>query len=170
MIHLTNYAINKVHPAYIQNKSIEDDWVGHKRSLTAVFQYLKTLGCDKTCLMAEIDQIIVKTILVAYPKMNESYKSSRDWETQTDSICFQVLGFDIIIDDEFKPWLLQVNHSPSFCTDSPLDYIIKKSLILDTFLLLNLNSTEKEHFLKNKGKEAHLRQKYQKDLARQKKI
>ena len=40
MIHLTNYAINKVHPSYVQNKSISEDWVGHKRSLTAVFEYL----------------------------------------------------------------------------------------------------------------------------------
>ena len=54
-----------------------------------------------------------------------------------------MLGFDILIDEEFKPWLLEINHSPSFCTDSPLDYIIKKSLILDTLLLLNLHCSDK---------------------------
>ena len=58
-------------------------------------------------------------------------------------MCFEVLGFDILIDEEFKPWLLEINHSPSFCTDSPLDYIIKKSLILDTLLLLNLHCSDK---------------------------
>lgn len=31
--------------------------------------------------------------------------------------------------------------------------VIKKYLILDTFILLNLNSLDKEYFLKNKSKE-----------------
>ena len=100
----------------------------------------------------EMDQIIVKTILAAYPKMVESYKSCRDCEIEGQSVCFEILGFDILIDENFKPWLLEVNHSPSFCTESPLDLIIKKYLVLDTFMLLNIRNIDKESFLKNKIK------------------
>jgi tubulin polyglutamylase TTLL6/13 len=56
-----------------------------------------------------------------------------------ESVCFEILGFDILIKEDFEPLLLEVNHSPSFSTDSPLDLIIKKCLILDTLNLLNLN-------------------------------
>jgi tubulin polyglutamylase TTLL6/13 len=47
-------------------------------------------------------------------------------------MCFEVLGFDIILDSKLKPWLLEVNHAPSFSTDTPLDFKIKKDLIADT--------------------------------------
>ena len=54
-------------------------------------------------------------------------------------MCFQILGFDIMIDHKAKPYLLEVNQSPSFSTDSPLDYKIKKQVIGDAFHLLNVS-------------------------------
>jgi tubulin polyglutamylase TTLL6/13 len=54
-------------------------------------------------------------------------------------MCFEILGFDIFLDEKLKPWILEVNHAPSFTTDSPLDFKIKKSLISDTIKLLNLS-------------------------------
>jgi tubulin polyglutamylase TTLL5 len=36
-----------------------------------------------------------------------------------------LLGFEIIIDTELKPWLLEVNLSPSLACDSPIDFKIK---------------------------------------------
>jgi tubulin polyglutamylase TTLL6/13 len=44
-----------------------------------------------------------------------------------------------MIDKNFRPWLIEVNQSPSFATDSPLDYEVKKAVLKDTFSLLNLN-------------------------------
>ena len=41
-------------------------------------------------------------------------------------MCFELLGFDVILQDDMKPLLLEVNHAPSFATDSPLDMDIKK--------------------------------------------
>lgn len=52
-------------------------------------------------------------------------------------MCFQILGFDVLIDSKFKPYLLEVNASPSFGTDSSLDYKIKKNVLGDAFRLLN---------------------------------
>ena len=51
--------------------------------------------------------------------------------------CFQILGFDIILDEKLKPWLLEVNQTPSFATESPLDDKIKSELIRDTLALVN---------------------------------
>lgn len=32
------------------------------------------------------------------------------------SALFQMIGFDILIDRNFKPWLLEINHTPSLIT------------------------------------------------------
>jgi len=65
-------------------------------------------------------------------------------------MCFEVLGFDIMFDANLKPWILEVNHSPSFSTDSPLDFKIKKNLISDTIRLLNLSLAKKIKYKKQK--------------------
>ena len=54
-------------------------------------------------------------------------------------MCFQILGFDVMIDYKCRPWLLEVNQSPSFSTDSPLDYKIKKAVLGDAFTMLNID-------------------------------
>lgn len=52
--------------------------------------------------------------------------------------CFELLGFDILIDDDLVPWLLEVNLSPSLNTDSPLDLRVKSKLISDLFNLIGI--------------------------------
>lgn len=59
-------------------------------------------------------------------------------------MAFEILGFDILIDKNAKPCLLEVNHAPSFATDSPLDYEVKKNLFIDTFKLLNMSIDRKK--------------------------
>ncbi len=54
-------------------------------------------------------------------------------------MAFHILGLDIMINDCFEPILLEVNHTPSFATETPLDQRIKTALIKDTLLLLRCN-------------------------------
>ena len=67
-------------------------------------------------------------------------------------MCFQVLGFDIMIDKYFKPWLIEVNCSPSFATDSALDYEVKKNVIGDAFKLLTYDPDKREEMIEEKEK------------------
>jgi len=52
--------------------------------------------------------------------------------------CFELLGFDILIDDLYQTWLLEVNLSPSLGCDSPLDQKIKGNLMADLFTLVGV--------------------------------
>jgi len=44
-----------------------------------------------------------------------------------------------MLDYQLNPVLLEVNYTPSFTTDTPLDKHIKKNLIADTLKLLRIN-------------------------------
>ena len=58
-----------------------------------------------------------------------------------------------MIDKYFKPWLIEVNQSPSFATDSPLDYEVKKAVLRDAFRLLNVSQERREKFIHLKQKQ-----------------
>lgn len=61
-----------------------------------------------------------------------------------NDMCFEVLGFDIMIDHKLNPYLLEINYTPSFTTDTPLDRLIKKNLIEDTLNILDINDKWKK--------------------------
>ena len=54
-----------------------------------------------------------------------------------------------MLDYKLKPWLIEVNHTPSFTTDTPLDRYIKKGVIRDSLILMNISYDNKIKY-KNK--------------------
>lgn len=66
--------------------------------------------------------------------------------------CFEVFGFDILIDSDLKPWVLEVNLSPSLATDAPLDLKIKANLITDTLNMCGLRRFDHRKEQANKQK------------------
>ena len=36
--------------------------------------------------------------------------------------CFELFGFDIMVDNQMKPWLIEVNSSPAMSMDNNIDY------------------------------------------------
>ena len=49
----------------------------------------------------------------------------------SDRHCYECYGYDIIIDDLLKPWLIEVNASPSLSSTTVSDRIMKYRLIND---------------------------------------
>lgn len=68
-------------------------------------------------------------------------------------MCFEILGFDIMLDHKLNPYLLEINYTPSFTADTPLDQFIKKNLIADTLTLLNVNEKSKKELKAKRDRE-----------------
>lgn len=111
---------------------------GHKRSLSAIYNFLALHGVDVEKMKKKIDELVIKTLIVGQPMIAHTYGLAQS-DRQGNDLCFHILGFDVLINDKLEPILLEVNHTPSFKTDTPLDKFIKKNLIKDTLKLLNVN-------------------------------
>ena len=102
--------------------------------------------------MSDIKDTIVKSLLVVQPSLAHTYRSCQPDDVE-NSMCFEILGFDIFLDNKLKPWILEVNHAPSFVCDTPLDTKIKKGLLTDVVKLLNLSISKKQKFKREKANE-----------------
>ena len=58
--------------------------------------------------------------------------------------CFELFGFDILIDKKLKPWLLEVNVLPSLSSSSPFDKTVKTLLICDALTLIGIRGYDKK--------------------------
>ncbi|XP_045119841.1 tubulin polyglutamylase TTLL5-like isoform X5 [Portunus trituberculatus] len=133
-IHLTNYSVNKFHSNYVQNEDPEVDDQGNKWSLSAFLRHLKSQGIDTGSLMRSIEDVIIKSLLAASYQMN----TATNMFVPHPRNCFELYGFDILIDSQLKPWVLEVNLSPSLNIDQPLDLKIKSAMLADLFSLVGV--------------------------------
>ena len=137
---LTNYSVNKRNVNFIPNEGLEKDDLGHKWSLSALAKHLETVGIDTTLLFARIYDVIIKTIIALDTPVVESMRKLG----LNRSNCFDLFGFDVLIDSNLKPWLMEVNLSPSLGIDSPLDLAVKGNLIADVFNLIGVRAYDRK--------------------------
>lgn len=75
-------------------------------------------------LFDEIDQIIIHSLKACQGCIIN------------DRHCFECYGYDILIDANLKPWLVEVNASPSLSTTTKSDRIMKMGLIRDVLSIV----------------------------------
>ena len=134
-IHLTNYSLNKDNPEYVKSDNTDDENVGSKWTLGALLRYLKEEErVDTRKVMKNIEDIIIKTIISAEGPIAEAVSKC----VRHRGNCSEIFGFDILLDENLKAWLIEVNLSPSLATGSELDSKIKSNLVTDYLNLIGI--------------------------------
>mmetsp|Transcript_36216 Transcript_36216/g.93399 ORF Transcript_36216/g.93399 Transcript_36216/m.93399 type:complete len:502 (-) Transcript_36216:21-1526(-) len=120
MIHLTNVAIQKHNEHY-------DEKRGGKWDLRNLKLYLATREDPERVhqLFVAIQDVVIYSLLSVQKVMIQ------------DKHCFELYGYDIMISADLKPWLIEVNASPSLSANTPLDYDMKFALLDDTLTVLD---------------------------------
>ena len=120
-VHLTNVAIQKTAPDYDPEK-------GCKWSLQELMRFLAARHGHGVVrqVRQQMDQIYIKSLQSVQKVMIN------------DKHCFELYGFDILFDENLKPWLIEVNASPSLTASSPSDYELKFGLLEDMLHVLDM--------------------------------
>jgi len=130
-VHLTNVAINKHSDKY-------NDKHGGKWGLNNLRLYLEmTRGKEKTDKCFNDIQNVIYVALKSVQSV-----------IVNDKHCFEMYGFDVLLDTNLKPWLIEVNASPSLTTTTEVDRKLKMLLLQDTFDIVvppNWGATETMH-------------------------
>ncbi|XP_047443712.1 tubulin polyglutamylase TTLL7 isoform X2 [Mugil cephalus] len=154
-MHLTNYSVNKHNENFERDETVDK---GSKRSISWFTEFLRTNDYDVAKFWGDVSELVVKTLIVAEPHVLHAYRMCRPGQPPgSDSVCFEVLGFDIILDRKLKPWLLEINRAPSFGTDQKIDYDVKKGVLLNALKLLNIRASDKKRNLAQQKAEAQRR-------------
>ena len=152
-MHLTNYSLNKYADEYIEEpENILEPNGGSKRTLEALWKdIMNKKGGVKTAreLKKSIYQTCSGTLSVFLNMIQHAANplSRTDFKAKP----FQIFGFDILIDNNMKAWILEINDNPSFnimlckegngclhkdCPQSKVDLHVKKSLFNDAIMLM----------------------------------
>jgi tubulin polyglutamylase TTLL5 len=132
-IHLTNSSIQKLNSAGPTKDNPlmvgpASDAGGSKISLLGghgLWNRLEKGGFNTAEIWSNICGLVIKSLVAVDDKM--AFQPS----------CFEVYGYDVLLDSDLRPWLIEVNASPSLAREATVDVRVKNAMIRDTVKLLN---------------------------------
>ncbi|TYZ57841.1 hypothetical protein PybrP1_002701 [[Pythium] brassicae (nom. inval.)] len=115
-VHLTNSSIQKENQDAIEssdnpiNAAAGEEAGGTKMTLAYLWKRLEAMGADVAKVRRDIDDVVLKSLLCGEDHIPFQVNS------------FDLYGYDILLDDTFRPWLIEINSSPSMARENALDY------------------------------------------------
>ena len=129
MMHITNYEINKNSETFVACDGTDQKVENSKWSLPFLWDYLEKEGVDVQKLKKEIEYAATSAIIAGIcPMRNLQFEKIPHHRKS----CFELLGVDILLDKNLKPYILEINISPGMHIDTELDKAIKYEVMSDT--------------------------------------
>ncbi|KND03653.1 uncharacterized protein SPPG_01124 [Spizellomyces punctatus DAOM BR117] len=127
--HLTNTSINKFSPSLSHEK--DEVGSGCRWTLGKLRTWFEGMGVDFEKIWRKIQGIILLTLLPVAVEV-----------PLVPAGCFELYGFDIMLDENLRPHLLEVNFGPALSLDTDVDVEIKKPLIEDIINLVEISDEQ----------------------------
>jgi len=128
-MHLTNYSIQKTSGNYDAEQGIK--WSVHD---LRVFMTQRHGEAKVNRLFDDIQDMMIRSLLAVQQTIIQDRHS------------YELYGFDVLFDQDLKPWLLEVNASPSLTKSNEEDHQLKFDVINDLVDVIdiegNLNGDE----------------------------
>ncbi|XP_077563872.1 polyglutamylase complex subunit TTLL1-like isoform X1 [Haemaphysalis longicornis] len=114
LVHLTNVSVQRNGGRYNQSH-------GGKWSLSSLEMFVRgTRGAAAAVgLRKDLRDLVAHSLMAVAPSMLS------DWHS------FECYGYDVLLDEDLRPWLLEVNASPSLTSSTRSDALLKRALVED---------------------------------------
>eukprot|EP00658_Telonema_sp_P-2_P054625 TRINITY_DN43458_c0_g1_i1.p1 TRINITY_DN43458_c0_g1~~TRINITY_DN43458_c0_g1_i1.p1 ORF type:complete len:461 (-),score=93.54 TRINITY_DN43458_c0_g1_i1:114-1496(-) len=131
LVHLTNVAIQSQDAAY-------DSEVGCKWGVQSLRKHIAFRHGEEATnrCFHEMQNVIIRSLLAVQKVIIN------------DKNCFELYGYDLMIDSNLKPYLIEVNASPSISADTEDDYALKFGLLDDLMTIIDMEGNltgQEEH-------------------------
>ena len=113
-VHFTNYSLNKHSTEYKKIDEIEEVHEGSKKTMCTYKKMLDAEGIDFAPIWEDIKYLCAAILKSLKPWI--TYQAHLEWmdpKKIAKAKCFHIIGFDVILDKNHKPWLLEMNGNPS---------------------------------------------------------
>ncbi|VDK72366.1 unnamed protein product [Onchocerca ochengi] len=127
-MHLTNYSINKLAQSAGERTTPVPKW-----KLSDFWAHIAE-HVDVNVVKSKITDIIIKAVLAceSHIRMHQKKHSLYTFTSH------ELYGMDILLDDTLRPWLLEVNISPSLHCATATDIAVKTTLAKDVLNLCGI--------------------------------
>eukprot|EP00434_Breviolum_minutum_P001191 symbB.v1.2.001043.t1/scaffold56.1/size371842/14 len=126
-----------------------------KWTLKDLQEYFESKGLDYPLLFSKIKALIVKSLIAVETPVVSAWHNGANYARRSNGAnnglpagpnqtCFELYGFDVLVDHKLRPWLLEVNTCPSLSSSSPLDKRLKTQLVADMLTLVGLSPHKEE--------------------------
>lgn len=138
LVHLTNYDLQVENESNFVEQTKDYHSLYHMDGLRASWTELKAVlrrqGKDVDRMWADVQDLVVKSFLSAELPITRAVKT----HVRMRGTAYEVTGFDVLLDEQLKPWLLEVNHTPSLCPHTALENETKRHMLRDLYQLVDL--------------------------------
>ncbi|MFT5114827.1 MAG: hypothetical protein ACI8P9_004169 [Parasphingorhabdus sp.] len=119
----------------IQKQCKRNDSLSQSISFANWLQSIETDGVDTEPLWQRIIEVIAKSLICVQPHL---ITSIGELPIQSSN-CFELFGFDVMLDEQLNPWVIEHNRSPSMT----MEFIpsIKRELVRDLLRVVNIDSS-----------------------------
>ena len=124
-IHVTNFDVNRKSDKFNFNNEDPTEPEGHKWTLTALWKYLSSEikhgrnknQVDLFTVWAKIEELVIKSILCGLTSIKEELLPGRKKEMKSMYNFYKLFGYDIMLDSDRKPQLIEINARPAALND-----------------------------------------------------
>lgn len=144
-MHLTNNCVNK-DSIYFKANDDPNLLAESVASLKSFRRYCDENKIDYKKIISKVKDFVIKCVLLDYDKSINILK--KEYNMPSSKNIFELLGVDIILDENLEPHILEINLSPSLNFNCKASEIIYEKILVDTFNIIGIKPYDRGEKIK----------------------